>query len=167
MRDPVMKTRPSHTSVAAAASLGSITGPVVVGTGARLDFSANVTYIGKNVTVEVPIVFTGNVVKESKYGVAVWSENNGPADAATAKIVNKGNVLVVRGIAGNPSEEIYESHALAEWGFCPYPLIHPPADLNGLLLGIETFRSSRCRKTSSWPFGRAAANSRNALSIAS
>jgi ribose transport system substrate-binding protein len=67
----------------------------------------------------VPVVFTDNTVVESKYAIQLWSENNGPADAGTAKIIGKGNVLIVRGIAGNPSEQIFENNALADIKACP------------------------------------------------
>ena len=67
----------------------------------------------------VPVVITDNVIDGSKYTVNVWSQNNSPAAAGVAGLVKKGNVLFVRGIAGNPVEQAFQDAAVADVKACP------------------------------------------------
>jgi ribose transport system substrate-binding protein len=67
----------------------------------------------------VPVVILDNVVPNSDYAVNVWSQNNSPAAAGVAGIVKKGNVLVVRGIAGNTVEQAFQDAAIADIKACP------------------------------------------------
>lgn len=67
----------------------------------------------------VPVVITDNVIDGSKYVVNVWSQNNSPAAAGVAGLVKKGNVLFVRGIAGNPVEQAFQDAAVADVKACP------------------------------------------------
>jgi ribose transport system substrate-binding protein len=67
----------------------------------------------------VPVVILDNVIDQSKYVVNVWSQNNSPAAAGVAGIVKTGNVLIVRGIAGNPVEQAFQDAAVADIAACP------------------------------------------------
>jgi len=67
----------------------------------------------------VPVVITDNVIDGSKYVVNVWSQNNSPAAAGVAGLVKKGNILFVRGIAGNPVEQAFQDAAVADVKACP------------------------------------------------
>jgi ribose transport system substrate-binding protein len=67
----------------------------------------------------VPVVILDNVVPNSDYAVNVWSQNNSPAAAGVAGIVKTGNVLVVRGIAGNTVEQAFQDAAVANIKACP------------------------------------------------
>jgi ribose transport system substrate-binding protein len=66
----------------------------------------------------VPVVILDNVVAEAKYSVNVWSQNNSPAAAGVAGLVKTGNVLFVRGIAGNPVEQAFQDAAVADVKAC-------------------------------------------------
>lgn len=67
----------------------------------------------------VPVVILDNVVAESKYVVNVWSQNNSPAAAGVLGLIKKGNVLIVRGIAGNAVEQAFHDAAVADIKACP------------------------------------------------
>jgi ribose transport system substrate-binding protein len=67
----------------------------------------------------VPVVILDNVVPNSDYAINVWSQNNSPAAAGVAGLVKKGNVLVVRGIAGNTVEQAFQDAAVADIKACP------------------------------------------------
>jgi ribose transport system substrate-binding protein len=67
----------------------------------------------------VPVVMVFNVVDQSKYVVNNWSQNNSPADAGVLGLVKKGNVLMVRGIAGIPVEQAFQDAAMADIKACP------------------------------------------------
>jgi ribose transport system substrate-binding protein len=67
----------------------------------------------------VPVVILDNVVDQSKYVVNVWSQNNSPAAAGVAGLVKNGNVLMVRGIAGNPVEQAFQDAAVSDVSACP------------------------------------------------
>jgi ribose transport system substrate-binding protein len=67
----------------------------------------------------VPVVTLDNVIDEAKSVVNVWSQNNSPAAAGVAGLVKKGNILVVRGIAGVPVEQAFQDAAVADIKACP------------------------------------------------
>ena len=67
----------------------------------------------------VPVVILDNVVADAEYAVNVWSQNNSPAAAGVAGLVKTGNVLFVRGIAGNPVEQAFQDAAVANVKACP------------------------------------------------
>ena len=67
----------------------------------------------------VPVVILDNVVSDAKYAVNVWSQNNSPAAAGVAGLVKTGNVLFVRGIAGNPVEQAFQDAAVTDVKACP------------------------------------------------
>jgi ribose transport system substrate-binding protein len=67
----------------------------------------------------VPVVIQSNVIPNSKYVLNVWANNNSPADAGVSGIVKHGNVLIVRGVAGNTVEGAFQTAALADIKACP------------------------------------------------
>jgi ribose transport system substrate-binding protein len=67
----------------------------------------------------VPVVILDNVVDGAKYVVNVWSQNNSPAAAGVAGLVKTGNILIVRGIAGNPVEQAFHDAAIVDIKACP------------------------------------------------
>ena len=75
-----------------------------------------VTAAGK---AHVPVVVLDNVIPNSPYAINVWSQNNSPAAAGVAGLVKTGNVLIVRGIAGNTVEQAFQDAAVADIAACP------------------------------------------------
>jgi ribose transport system substrate-binding protein len=67
----------------------------------------------------VPVVILDNVIDQANYVVNVWSQNNSPAAAGVAGLVKSGNILMVRGIAGNPVEQAFQDAAVADVKACP------------------------------------------------
>lgn len=67
----------------------------------------------------VPVVILDNVIAESEYVVNVWSQNNSPAAAGVLGLIETGNVLIVRGIAGNPVEQAFHDAAITDIKACP------------------------------------------------
>jgi ribose transport system substrate-binding protein len=81
------------------------------------------TPLGPSVTAagkaHVPVVVLDNVIPNSPYAINVWSQNNSPAAAGVAGLVKSGNVLVVRGIAGNTVEQAFQTAAIHDIAACP------------------------------------------------
>ena len=67
----------------------------------------------------VPVVILDNVIDQAKYVVNVFWQNNSPAAAGVLGLVKTGNVLIVRGIAGNPVEQTFHDAAIADIKACP------------------------------------------------
>jgi ribose transport system substrate-binding protein len=67
----------------------------------------------------VPVVILDNVIDQAKYVVNVFSQNNSPAAAGVLGLVQKGNVLIVRGLAGNPVEQVFHDAAITDIKACP------------------------------------------------
>jgi ribose transport system substrate-binding protein len=67
----------------------------------------------------VPVVMLDNVIDESEYVVNVFSNNNSPAGAGVLGLIQEGNVLIVRGIIGNPVETATQESYLADIAACP------------------------------------------------
>lgn len=67
----------------------------------------------------VPFITIDNFVPNSKYAINVWSDSSSPAFAGMAGQVKKGNILIVRGIAGNTTEAAFYRDALADIKACP------------------------------------------------
>ncbi len=67
----------------------------------------------------VPVVTIDNFIPTSKYAVNVWSDSSTLAHAGVAGMVKKGNVLIVRGIAGNLTEKAFYDAAVADIKACP------------------------------------------------
>ena len=76
----------------------------------------SVTAAGK---AHVPVVVLDNVIPNSNYAINVWSQNNSPAAAGVAGLVKTGNVLIVRGIAGNTVEQAFQDAAVKDIAACP------------------------------------------------
>jgi ABC-type sugar transport system substrate-binding protein len=65
----------------------------------------------------------------SVYPVAAWSQNQVGADAGALGIVRSGNILMVRGIAGNQNDAVLYDQAIADLRNCPN--IHVASTLYG------------------------------------
>ena len=63
------------------------------------------------------------------YAIAAWSQNQVQADAGALGIIKKGNILMVRGVAGNENDVVLYDQALADLKDCPN--IHVAATLYG------------------------------------
>jgi ABC-type sugar transport system substrate-binding protein len=55
----------------------------------------------------------------SKYQTSTWTQNQVEADAGTLGIVQKGNVLIVRGIAGNQNDKVLYNQKVVDLKNCP------------------------------------------------
>lgn len=65
----------------------------------------------------------------SKYAVSAWSQNQVEADAGALGLIKKGNILLVKGIAGNENDVVLYHQAIADLKNCPN--IHVAATLYG------------------------------------
>jgi ribose transport system substrate-binding protein len=55
----------------------------------------------------------------SKYQTSTWTQNQVEADAGTLGIVQKGNILIVRGIAGNQNDKVLYNQKVVDLKNCP------------------------------------------------
>ena len=67
----------------------------------------------------VPVILTDIPLPQTKYGVVVWSQNQYVADAAALGLIAKGNILIVRGLAGNPNDVVLYNQKIADLKYCP------------------------------------------------
>jgi len=67
----------------------------------------------------VPVILTDIPLPQTKYGVVVWSQNQYVADAGTLGLIQKGNILIVRGIAGNPNDVDLYQQKIDDLKYCP------------------------------------------------
>jgi ribose transport system substrate-binding protein len=67
----------------------------------------------------VPVILTDIPLPQTKYGVVVWSQNQYQADAGTVGLIQKGNLLIVRGLAGNPNDVVLYDQKIADLKYCP------------------------------------------------
>jgi len=67
----------------------------------------------------VPVILTDIPLPETKYGVVVWSQNQYKADAGTLGLIQKGNILIVRGLAGNPNDVDLYQQKIDDLKYCP------------------------------------------------
>jgi ribose transport system substrate-binding protein len=70
----------------------------------------------------VPVIISDIPLPQAQYGVVVWTQNQTTSDAGTLKIVSQkggGDVLMVRGIAGNPNDDVLYNQAIADIKKCP------------------------------------------------
>jgi ABC-type sugar transport system substrate-binding protein len=65
----------------------------------------------------------------SKYAISAWSQNQVEADAGALGIIQKGNILMVKGIAGNENDVVLYNQAIADLKNCPN--IHVAATIYG------------------------------------
>jgi ribose transport system substrate-binding protein len=55
----------------------------------------------------------------SKYQTAAWTQNQVEADAGTLGIIQKGNILIIRGIAGNQNDKVLYNQKVQDLKNCP------------------------------------------------
>jgi ribose transport system substrate-binding protein len=55
----------------------------------------------------------------STYAVSAWSQNQVQADAGSLGLIQKGNILLVKGIAGNENDVVLYDQAIADLKNCP------------------------------------------------
>jgi ribose transport system substrate-binding protein len=55
----------------------------------------------------------------SKYQTSTWTQNQVEADAGTLGIIKKGNILIVRGIAGNQNDKVLYNQKVQDLKNCP------------------------------------------------
>jgi ribose transport system substrate-binding protein len=68
----------------------------------------------------VPVIGVDSPLPGSKYGVYTWTDNNSPTYSETMKIIGgKGNVLIVRGVAGAGAESFWYKSAVDAAKACP------------------------------------------------
>jgi ribose transport system substrate-binding protein len=68
----------------------------------------------------VPVVLLDNVVPTSKYSINVWSENQSATYAGVMNLIQgKGNIVILRGVQGAPSEAPFYNDGLAAVQRCP------------------------------------------------
>ena len=67
----------------------------------------------------VPVILTDIPLPQAKYGVVVWSQNQTAADAGALGLIAKGNILIVRGLAGNPNDVALYNQKIADLKYCP------------------------------------------------
>jgi ribose transport system substrate-binding protein len=66
----------------------------------------------------IPVLTIDNFIPNSKYAVNVWTDSSTLADSGVAGMVKKGNVLFVRGIAGNLTEQAFYNAGAADVKAC-------------------------------------------------
>ena len=67
----------------------------------------------------VPVILTDIPLPQATYGVVVWSQNQYQADAGALGLIQKGSVLLVRGLAGNPNDVVLYNQKVADLKYCP------------------------------------------------
>lgn len=55
----------------------------------------------------------------SKYQTSTWTQNQVEADAGTLGIIKKGNILIVRGVAGNQNDKVLYNQKVVDLKNCP------------------------------------------------
>ncbi len=68
----------------------------------------------------VPIIL-GDVppAPGSKYQTSTWTQNQVEADAGTLGIIKKGDILIVRGVAGNQNDKVLYNQKVVDLKNCP------------------------------------------------
>lgn len=78
----------------------------------------------------VPVILADTPpAPNTQYAVSAWSQNQVEADAGALGIIKSGNIVIVRGIAGNENDVVLSNQALADLKKCPN--IHVAATLYG------------------------------------
>jgi ABC-type sugar transport system substrate-binding protein len=67
----------------------------------------------------IPVILADIPLPQAKYGVVVWSQNQTAADAGALGLMKQGNLLMVRGLAGNPNDVVLYDQAVADLKYCP------------------------------------------------
>jgi ribose transport system substrate-binding protein len=78
----------------------------------------------------VPVILADTPpAPNTPYAVAAWSQNQVEADAGALGIIQKGNIILVKGVPGNENDVVLADQALADMKNCPN--IHLAATLYG------------------------------------
>jgi ribose transport system substrate-binding protein len=78
----------------------------------------------------VPVILADTPpAPNTPYAVAAWSQNQVQADAGALGLIQKGNIIVVKGVAGNENDVVLYDQAIADLKNCPN--IHVAATLYG------------------------------------
>jgi len=78
----------------------------------------------------VPVILADTPpAPNTPYAVAAWSQNQVEADAGALGLIQKGNIVLVKGIAGNENDVVLANQAIADLKNCPN--IHIAATLYG------------------------------------
>jgi ABC-type sugar transport system substrate-binding protein len=78
----------------------------------------------------VPVILADTPpAPNTPYAVSAWSQNQVAADSGALGIIKSGNIVIVRGIAGNENDVVLSNQALADLKKCPN--IHLAATLYG------------------------------------
>ena len=78
----------------------------------------------------VPVILADTPpAPNTQYAVSAWSQNQVQADAGALGLIKSGNIVIVRGIAGNENDVVLSNQALADLKNCPN--IHVAATLYG------------------------------------
>jgi ABC-type sugar transport system substrate-binding protein len=78
----------------------------------------------------VPVILADTPpAPNTPYAIAAWSQNQVQSDAGTLGIIQKGNIVIVKGIAGNENDLVLYDQAIADLKNCPN--IHVAATLYG------------------------------------
>lgn len=78
----------------------------------------------------VPVILADTPpAPNTPYAVAAWSQNQVQADAGALGLIQKGNIIMVKGIAGNENDVVLYDQAVADLKNCPN--IHVAATLYG------------------------------------
>jgi ribose transport system substrate-binding protein len=120
---PDIYIQPSQATETPEQQIAAVQSMVRAGVNGILILPLNGSALGPSVTAagkaHVPVVVLDNVIPNSPYAINVWSQNNSPAAAGVAGLVKTGNVLMVRGIAGNTVEQAFQNAAVADIAACP------------------------------------------------
>jgi len=78
----------------------------------------------------VPVILADTPpAPNTQYAVSAWSQNQVEADAGALALIKQGNIVMVKGIAGNENDVVLYNQAIADLKNCPN--IHVAATLYG------------------------------------
>jgi len=78
----------------------------------------------------VPVILADTPpAPNTQYAVSAWSQNQVEADAGALGLIKQGNIIMVKGIAGNENDVVLYNQAIADLKNCPN--IHVAATLYG------------------------------------
>ena len=78
----------------------------------------------------VPVILADTPpAPNTQYAVSAWSQNQVEADAGALGLIKQGNIVMVKGIAGNENDVVLYNQAIADLKNCPN--IHVAATLYG------------------------------------
>jgi ribose transport system substrate-binding protein len=78
----------------------------------------------------VPVILADTPpAPNTPYAVSAWSQNQVQADAGALRLIQKGNIIMVKGVPGNENDVVLYDQAIADLKDCPS--IHVAATLYG------------------------------------